>query len=190
MWQTQPIRVPFRLFTQITVADAGGQGAILPPPQSPVKISHKKDGRQRQPHSIDFMFLGPSYPAAGQTTELVSEGSRISQRGCQPPKGRLPIHYSAEDSWKLHENEKNWAVLGGYTRWSKLVGHLPLNEQMRANSKANCVPVLAKLVIMNFNSIAFNTQLIHTSHECFLRWNSWTLNKLRSLHINIAEILF
>ena len=57
----------------------GGQGAT---PPGPVKISHKKDGRQRQPHSIDFMFLGPSYQSVGSTTELVSEGSMISKRGC------------------------------------------------------------------------------------------------------------
>ena len=39
---------------------SGGRGSHSPP--VPVKISHKKDG------SIDFMFLGPPYPAARSAT--------------------------------------------------------------------------------------------------------------------------
>ena len=36
---------------QGTLADPGGQGAMLPsPPPGPVQINHKKDARQRQPH--------------------------------------------------------------------------------------------------------------------------------------------
>ena len=41
---------------------SGGRGGHAPP--GPVKISHKKDG------CLDFMFLGPPYPAAGSATEF------------------------------------------------------------------------------------------------------------------------
>ena len=46
--------------TCIAVADAGGQRGHGHP--SPVKISHNKDG------CIDFMLLGPLYPAVGSAT--------------------------------------------------------------------------------------------------------------------------
>ena len=98
-------------------------------PPSPVKISHKKDGRQRQPHSIHFMFLGPSYQAAGSTNELVSEGSRISQKGCQPPKGRQPRSIVRpkipENHMKMKKKLGRVCVGGGGRSWCpKLVGHL------------------------------------------------------------------
>ena len=44
--------------THLSVADPGGEEAI----PHPVRISHKKDGH------TDFMFLSPTYPAAGSAT--------------------------------------------------------------------------------------------------------------------------
>ena len=50
-----------------SVADPGGaEGAM--PSLSPVKISHKKDGHQRQPHR--FHISHPPYPAAGSATDI------------------------------------------------------------------------------------------------------------------------
>ena len=45
-------------------ADPGGEGAMVPP--GPVKISHKKMAAKGG--CIDFMFLGPPYPATGSAT--------------------------------------------------------------------------------------------------------------------------
>ena len=43
----------------------GAEGAM--PPHSPVKISHKKDGRRRQPYRF-HVSRPPPYPAAGSAT--------------------------------------------------------------------------------------------------------------------------
>ena len=52
-----------------SVADPGGpRGPCFPPPPSPVKISHKKDGHRRQPHR--FHVSHPPYPAAGSATDI------------------------------------------------------------------------------------------------------------------------
>ena len=47
----------------IAVADPGGVPRGPWPPPSPVEISHKKMAAKGGP--IDFMFLGPPYPATG-----------------------------------------------------------------------------------------------------------------------------
>ena len=47
----------------------GCRGGHAPPP-SPVKTSHKKDGRQRRPHRFQVSWP-PPYPAAGSSTAVV-----------------------------------------------------------------------------------------------------------------------
>ena len=47
----------------------GGPRGPWPPP-GPVKIGHKKDGRQRQPHRF-HVSQPPPYPAAGSATDIV-----------------------------------------------------------------------------------------------------------------------
>ena len=46
----------------------GGRGGHAPPP-GPVKISHKKDGRQRLLHRFHVSWP-PPYPAAGSATGI------------------------------------------------------------------------------------------------------------------------
>ena len=51
----------------LSVADPeGAEGAMAPP--GPVKIGHKKMATEGG--RIDFMFLGPPYPAAGSATDF------------------------------------------------------------------------------------------------------------------------
>ena len=51
--------------SQYSVADLeGGKGAIAPPPPSPVKISHTKDGHQRQLRRFHVSCPSP-HPTAG-----------------------------------------------------------------------------------------------------------------------------
>ena len=53
------------------VADPGGaEGAMAPP--GPGKISHKKDGHQRQPHRFHVSWPPPPYPATGSATAQYS----------------------------------------------------------------------------------------------------------------------
>ena len=49
----------------LSVADPGGGEEVIPP--GPVKISHKKDIRQRRPHRF-HVSRPPPYPAAGSAT--------------------------------------------------------------------------------------------------------------------------
>ena len=46
------------------VEDPGGRGGHGPSP-GPMKIGHKKDGRQRWPHRFHVSRPPPPYPAAG-----------------------------------------------------------------------------------------------------------------------------
>ena len=46
-------------------------------PPSPVKIGHKKDGRQRRPHRF-HVSRPPPYPAAGSVTEILPYPSHPS----------------------------------------------------------------------------------------------------------------
>ena len=56
------------LILGFAVADPGeGQGGHDPPP-GPVKISHKKDGRQRRPHRFHVSYPPPLHTAAGSAT--------------------------------------------------------------------------------------------------------------------------
>ena len=43
----------------------------MPPPPGPVKISHKKDGHQRQPHRFHASRPPPLYPTARSATDYV-----------------------------------------------------------------------------------------------------------------------
>ena len=53
-----------------SVADPGGAEGAMPPPPSPVQISHKKDGRQRQPHGFHVSCPpSPLYPATGSDAD-------------------------------------------------------------------------------------------------------------------------
>ena len=52
-----------------SVADPEGHHAIPPLPDGPVKISHKKDGRQRRRHR--FHVSCPPYPATGSATVII-----------------------------------------------------------------------------------------------------------------------
>ena len=47
----------------------GAEGAMAPP--GPVKIGHKKDGRQRRPHRF-HVSRPPPYPAAGSATVTIT----------------------------------------------------------------------------------------------------------------------
>ena len=55
-----------QMYCLLTVVDPGGQGGHGPPP-GPVKINHKKDGRQRRPHRFHISWA--PYPAAGSVTD-------------------------------------------------------------------------------------------------------------------------
>ena len=57
--------------SHLSSGSMGGGGAEGAMP--PVKISHKKDGRQRRPHR--FYVSAPPYPAAGSATAPV--GTRV-----------------------------------------------------------------------------------------------------------------
>ena len=52
----------------------GGQGGHAP---SPVKISHKKDGRRRCPHRFHVSRSPPPYPAAGSATHANMFSSEV-----------------------------------------------------------------------------------------------------------------
>ena len=56
----------------------GPRGPWSPP--GPVKIGHKKDGRQRRPHRF-HVSRPPSYPAAGSATEVTSPDQTRFTRG-------------------------------------------------------------------------------------------------------------
>ena len=58
------------LWQQVTVADQGG--AREPYPPDPVKITHKKDGYQRQPHR--FHVSHPTRPLDPLPSHNVSNG--------------------------------------------------------------------------------------------------------------------
>ena len=55
----------------------GAEGAMAPP--GPVKISHKKDGRQRRPHRFHVSWP-PPYPAAGSATGVDKRNRCFSNR--------------------------------------------------------------------------------------------------------------
>ena len=61
----------------MAVADSGGRGGHGPP--GPVKIGHKKDGRQRRPHRF-HVSRSPPYPAAGSATEMDVKTIRFAMK--------------------------------------------------------------------------------------------------------------
>ena len=104
-------------------------------PPGPVKIGHKKDGRQRRPHRF-HVSRPPPYPAAGSATDfylkkisryasstnsfvaiefnshetmVISGGSRIFPRG---GANSQKCYYFSIFCRKLHENERIWTPGG------------------------------------------------------------------------------
>ena len=63
------VSVILSVMDERSLGSSGSRGAkdAMPPPPSPVKISHKKDGCQRWPHRF-HVSRPPPYPAAGSTT--------------------------------------------------------------------------------------------------------------------------
>ena len=61
-------KISYKNFSNKLSSGSGGgtEGAMAPP--GPVKIGHKKDGRQRRPHRF-HVSRPPPYPAAGSATE-------------------------------------------------------------------------------------------------------------------------
>ena len=53
-------------------------------PPDPVKISHKKDGRQTWPHRF-HVSRSPSYPAAGSATVATLKALPIAVVNCGKP---------------------------------------------------------------------------------------------------------
>ena len=61
MLETRPINLVETNKAYISVADPGGPRGACPP--GPVKISHKKDGRQRRPHRFHVYWPPPPLPS-------------------------------------------------------------------------------------------------------------------------------
>ena len=51
-----------KISRSLSVADPGEAEGAMPPPPDPVKRSHKKDGRQRQPHRFHVSRLPLTWP--------------------------------------------------------------------------------------------------------------------------------
>ena len=86
-----------------SVADPGGARRPWPPPPGPVKISHKKDGCQRQPHRFHVSSPPPPpppHPAAGSTTVPTSDISWPSLETCSNLFVRS--HYTGPPSQYWH----------------------------------------------------------------------------------------
>ena len=67
MFLIQKMSTNLAICVKHAVANPGGgaEGVMAPP--GPVKIGHKKDGRQRRPHRF-HVSRPPPYPAAGSAT--------------------------------------------------------------------------------------------------------------------------
>ena len=59
--------------SQYAVADLGEAEGAMAPPSGPVKISHKKDGHQRQPHRF-HVSQHPRYLTTGSATDTSITG--------------------------------------------------------------------------------------------------------------------
>ena len=88
---------------------SGSRGARGPCPPGPVKIGHKKDGRQRRPHRF-HVSRPPPNPAAGSTTEmsenimnLCSVDEETVRYGEMPasPGGSRTVYIPRKEEWTL-----------------------------------------------------------------------------------------
>ena len=98
-----------------SVADPGGGPRGPWPPPGPVKIGHKKDGRQRRPHRFHVSWP-PPYPAAGSATEsLYVVNKYLCQTGRRQYKRKrwklLPIQ---ETHWIFDHPMKTCSQLRFY----------------------------------------------------------------------------